>query len=129
MVRADADAALQLFCFQHERREFFLDALQFRRVLFVVVFLDGEFFGVGIVAGIHADDLDPFHRFHRGFGLEMDVGDNRHVAALSAQLGDDVLQIRRVLHGRRGDAHKLAADGHEFERLLHGQARCPSCRR
>ena len=42
---------------------------------------------------------------------------------LLAQFGDDVLQIRRVLHGRRGDAHDLAADGDEFERLLHAQRR------
>ena len=49
----------------------------------------------------------------------MDVGDNRHEAAALAQFGDDVLQIRRVLHRRRGDADELAADGDEFERLLH----------
>ena len=122
-------AALELLRLDDERREFFLDALQLGGVLLVVVFLDGKFFGVGVVAGIHADDFDPFHRFHRGFGLEMDVGDDRHVAALLAQFGDDVLQIRRVLHRRRGDAHDLAADGDEFERLLARTARCPSCRR
>ena len=81
--------------------------------------LVGKFLGVGVIAGIDADDLDPFHRFHRGFGLEMDVGDNRHEAILRAQFGDDVLQIRRVLHRRRGDADELAADGDEFERLPH----------
>ena len=36
-----------------------------------------------------------------------------------AQFGDDVLQVGRVLHRRRGDAHDLAADGDQVERLLH----------
>ena len=116
-MRIARPSSLQQF---HQRREFFLDALQLGGVLLVGVFLDGEFFGVGVVAGIDADHLDPFGRFHRGVGLEMDVGDNRHVAAARAQFGDDVLQVRRVLHRRRGDAHDLAADGDEFERLLHG---------
>jgi hypothetical protein len=40
------------------------------------------------------------------------------MAAL-AEADHDVLQVRRVLHGRRGDAHDLAADGDEVERLLH----------
>ena len=35
-----------------------------------------------------------------------------------AQLGDDVLEVGRVLHRRRGDAHDLAADRHQVERLL-----------
>ena len=109
------------FASMHERREFFLDALQFGGVLLVGVFLGGKFLGVGVIAGIDAHDFHPFHRFHRGFGLEMDVGDNRHVAAVLAQFGDDVLQIRRVLHRRRGDADELAADGDQFERLLHAQ--------
>ena len=113
-------AALQPLAFEHERREFLLDALQLGGVLLVGVFLGGKFLRVGVIAGIDADNLDPFHGFHRGFGLEMDVGDDRHEAVLLAQFGDDLLQIRRVLHRRRGDADELAADGDEFERLLHG---------
>ena len=119
VIRADADGALEPLAFQHERRELFLDTLQFLGVLRVGVFLDGKFLGVGIVAGIDTNDFHPFHRFHRGFGLEMDVGDNRHKTLLFVQFGDDVLQVRRVLHRRRGDAHDLATDGDEVERLLH----------
>ena len=51
----------------------------------------------------------------------MDVGDQGHVAALAAEFGDDVLQVRRVLDSGRGDAHELAADGDEFQRLLDTQ--------
>ena len=54
-----------------------------------------EFFRVGVIAGIDADLLDPFRRFHRGFGFEMNVGHNRHMAAALAQSAHDVLQIRR----------------------------------
>ena len=104
---------------QHQRRELLLDALQLGGVLLVGVFLDGEFLRVGVIAGIDADHLDPLRRFQRGFGLEMDVGDDRHEAAARAQFGDDVLQVRRVLHRRRGDADDLAADGDQVERLLH----------
>ena len=119
VVRADADGALEALAFEHERREFFLDALQLFHVLRVGVFLDGKFFGVGVVAGVHADDFHPLHSFHRGFRLEMDVGHDGHGAAAFAEFGDDDLQVRRVLHGRGGDAHDLATDGDEIERLLH----------
>ena len=74
-------AAEFLAALQHERRELFLDALQLRGVLLVGVFLDREFLGVGVVAGIDADHLDPLRRFHRGVRLEMNVGDDRHTAA------------------------------------------------
>ena len=87
----------------------------------VGIFLGGELLGVGVISGVHADDLDPLDGLHRGIGLEMDVGDNRDFAAELAEFGDDVLQVGRVLHRRRGDAHKLAADGDEFERLPDGQ--------
>ena len=119
VVGADAQAAFQADAFQHERREFFLNALQLGGVLLVRVFLGRKFFRVGVVAGIDAHDFNPLHRFHRGFGLEMDVRHNRHETAAFMQFGDDVLQIRRVLHRRRGDADELAADGDEIERLLH----------
>ena len=85
----------------------------------VRVFLDGKFLFIGVIAGIDAHDLDPFDRFHRRFRFEMDVGDNRHEAILLAKFRDDVLEIGRVLHRRRGDADELATDGDEFERLLH----------
>ena len=119
VVGADPQATLESLGLDDKGGEFFLDPSQFGGVLFVVVFLDGKFLGIGIVAGIHADDFHPLHGFHGGFGLEMDVRDNRHLATLPAQLGNDVLQIRRVLHGGCGDANELAAHGDEFQRLLH----------
>ena len=91
---------------------------QFGVVFVVGVFLDGEFLFVGVIAGIDADDFDPFDGFHGGVGLEMDVGDDGDVAVLRAQFADDVLEIRGVFDGGRGDADELAADGDEFERLL-----------
>ena len=107
----------------HQRREFLLDALQLGRILLVGVFLDREFLGVGVVAGIDADLLDPLGRFHRGVGLEMDVRHDRHVAAARAQSAHDVLQVGRVLDRRRGDAHDLATDRRQFERLRDGRFR------
>ena len=91
VIRADAQRAFQPETLPHEWRELLLDALQFGGILFVRVFLGRKFFRVGVIAGIHAHDLDPLHRFHGGFGLEMDVGHNRHVAVLPAQFRHDVL--------------------------------------
>ena len=64
----------------HQRRESLSYAIQLGCVLFVGVLVDSEFLRVGVVAGIDADFLDPLRGFHRGVGLEMDVGDDRHVA-------------------------------------------------
>ena len=50
-----------------------------------------ELLRVGVVAGIDAHLLHPFRRFHRGLGLEMNVGDDRHVAAARAQASGDML--------------------------------------
>ena len=123
VVRADADGAAEFLAELHQRRELFLDAPELLDVLLVGVFLDGEFLRVGVVAGIDADHLHPFGGFHRGIGLEVDVGDDRDQAAALAKFSDDVLQVRRVLHGGRGDADDLAADGDEVERLLDGSRR------
>ena len=123
VVRADADGALEPDALQHEGRELFFDALQLKGVLRVGVFLDRKFFGVGVVAGIHAHDFHPLHRFHRGFGFEMDVRHDRHMAAALAEFSDNVLQVRRVLHRRRGDAHDLATHRDEVKRLLDGRSR------
>ena len=51
----------------------------------------------------------------------MNVGHDGHVTFTGAQLGDDVLQIRGVLHRGRGDADNLAADCDQIERLLHAR--------
>ena len=123
VVRADAHGAFQLDGFQHQRRELFLDAPQLFSVLRVGVFFDREFLRVRIVAGIHADDFHPLHRFHRCFRFEMDVRDDRNIAAALAKFGDDVLQVRRVLHRRCCDADELATDGDEFKRLFHAGRR------
>jgi len=48
----------------------------------------------------------------------MNIRDDWNVAAARAQICDDVLEIRGVLDGRRGDADDLATDGDEVERLL-----------
>jgi hypothetical protein len=55
--------------------------------------------------------------------LKWNVRDDRHAAAAVAKLGDDVLQIRRILHRGGGDAHDLTADRDEFKRLLHAGRR------
>ena len=120
VVGADAQGALQLLQLQHERGELLLDAAQFGGVGVVGVFLDGKLLGVGVVAGIDAHHLDPVRGFHRGVRLEVNVGHDGHEAAARTQLGDDVLQVCRVLHRGRGDADDLATDGDEFERLLDG---------
>ena len=101
-----------------KRRKPLADPIQLRRVLFVGVFADLEFFRVGVVARIDAHFLHPFCRFHRCVGLEMDVGDDRHIAAALAQTFDDVLEIARILHRRRGDADDLAAGVRQLHRLL-----------
>ena len=118
VVRADAHGAAVLLHEKDERREALADALQFGGVLRVGVFDDLEFLRVGVVAGVDADFLDPLRGLQRGLGFEMDVGHDRHAAAARAQPGDDVLEVRRVLHRRRGDADDFTPDRREIERLL-----------
>ena len=101
-----------------QRLEGLVDAGEFLLVLVVGVFADGEFLFVGEVAGIDADLLDPLRGFHGGVGLEMDVGDDGHVAPGGEELGLDVLEIGGVLDRRRGDADDFAADLDEVEGLL-----------
>ncbi len=123
VVRADAHGHAALPAEQHQRREPLADALQLRQVLLVRVFDDLEFLRVRVVAGIDAHFLHPLGRFQRGLGLEMDIGHDRHVAALAAQPPHDVLQIRRILHRGRGDADDLATHLRQRERLLHTRLR------
>ena len=91
MIGADAHRAIEFLAKLDQRREAFLDAREFRRVLVVRVLFDEEFLGIGVVARIHADLLNPLGRFYRGFGFEMNVRYNRNVAFPPAQLRDDVL--------------------------------------
>ena len=119
VIGSDAHGALQLLAEFHQRREAFLHALHLGGVRLVGVILDDEFLLVGVIARVDTDHFDPFGRFHGGLRLEMNVGHEGHEAAARAQFGDDVPQIGRVPHRRRGDAHELATDLDEFERLLH----------
>ena len=77
-----------------------------------------EFLGVGVVAGIDSDLVDPFGRFHRGFRFEMDVGHDRHVAAALAQTRTMCCRLARVFHRGRRDAHDLAAHLRQLDGLL-----------
>ena len=81
VVGADAHGAAQFLAELHQRREAVFDALQLSGILLVGVFLGGKFFGVGVIARVDADDLDPFGRLHSGFRLEVNVRDNRDLAA------------------------------------------------
>ena len=119
MVGADAQGPAQLLAQLDQRREFLLEARQLGGILLGGVLLDGEFLGIGVVARIDPHHLDPFGGLERGLGLEVDVGDNRDVAAARAQVGHDVLEIGSVLDRRRGDADDLAAGLDEFEGLSH----------
>ena len=79
VVGADTQCAVACFRLLDERRKFLFDAVEFRGIFVVGVFADVEFFGVGVVAGIHANHLAPFHRFKSGVRLEVNVGDHRHI--------------------------------------------------
>ena len=92
-----------------KRRKPLTDAIQLSRVLFVTVFADDEFFRICVVAWIDAHLFHPFGRLHRCIGLEMDVGDDRHIAAALAQTLYDVLKIARIFHRRRRNSNNFAA--------------------
>ena len=79
VVGADTQCSVARFALLDERHELGLDASQLVGVLLVGVFADVEFFGVGVVAGIHANHLAPFHRFKSGVRLEVNVSDHRHI--------------------------------------------------
>src|SRR5205085_7360258 len=117
VIRPDAHRAPELPAKFYQRREALADPLQLGGVLFVGVFEDLELFRVGVIAWVDPDFLYPLRRFHRGFRFEMNVGDDRHLAAALAQAAYDLLQIRRVLYRRRRDSHDLAADFRQLDRL------------
>ena len=123
VVGPDAHGAAKVLAQYHQRREAFLDAREFRGILLVSVFLDDEFLGIGVVPRIDTHFLDPLGSFHRRFGFEMDVRDDRNMAIAPAQFGHDILQVCRVLDRRRGNAHEFATDVHQIERLLHTGSR------
>ncbi len=118
VVGADAHGDAARLAEVDERLEGLVDAGEFLLVLVVGVLAHGELLFVGEVAGVDTDFLDPLRGFHGGVGLEVDVGDDGHVAAGGGELGLDVLEIGGVLHRRRGDADDLAADVDQIQRLL-----------
>ena len=79
VIGANPQRPTARFTFLHERRELFLDAREFRRVLFVRVFADDKFFGVSVVARINPNHLAPLHRLQRGVRLEMNIGNHWHI--------------------------------------------------
>jgi len=97
VVRADAHGDAARLAEIDQRLEGLVDARELvprtaRRCLD-----DGELLFVGEVAGIDAHLLDPLRGFHGGVGLEVDVGDDGHIATGGVQLGADVLlKFRRV---------------------------------
>lgn len=118
VVGADAHGDLPRLAQIHQGLERLVDPGQFLLVLVVGVFADGELLLVGEVAGVDAHLLDPLRGLHGGVGLEVDVGDDGHVALGGEQLGLDVLEISGVLDRRRGDPDDFAADLDEVEGLL-----------
>ena len=118
VVGADTQRAIARFALVDEWRELGLNTLQLACVLFVGVFADVEFFGVGIVAGVDAHHLAPLHRLECGVRLKMNVGHDRHVRAARADAGDDRLEIGGVAFGLRGDADNLATHINQRHGLL-----------
>ena len=99
-------------------RKALANPIQLRGVLLIGVFADDEFLGVGVVARVNPHLLDPFRSFDRRFRFEMDVGDNRHIAAALAQTLRDILKVARVFHCGCGDSNDLTACIRELDRLL-----------
>ena len=115
MVGSDAHGAAEIFAEFDQRGEFGTDTVEFLLILGVGVLADFEFFLIGVVAGIDADFFHPFGSFESGVRLEMDVSDERHLAACGAHLAGDVFQIRGVDFRLCGDSHHFAAGVCEAE--------------
>ena len=119
VIGADSHRATEVLAELHQWHELLADALQFLGILGVAVFADFEFLLVGVVARIHADFLDPLGSLHRGVRLEMDIRHQRHAAARSPDLANDVFQIRGVNFGLCGDADDLTPGGIQLEHFFH----------
>ena len=117
VVGADPHRAAERLAELHQRDEFLADLGDFLGVFVVGVFADGELLLVDVVAGVDADLLDPAGGLERGVGLEMDVGDQRDLAAGGADLAGDVFQVGGVDFRLCGDADDLAAGLRELEHL------------
>ena len=115
MVRADAHRPAKVLAQHDKRREFLADALQLFGVLRVAVFADFEFFLIDVISWIHPDFFHPLGGFERGVGLEMNIGDEWHLAASGTHFAGNVFQVRRVNSRLRGDADDFAAGLSESE--------------
>src|SRR5262249_1656682 len=80
---------------------------------------DDELFRIGVIARVDPHLVHPFCGFHCCLGFEMDICDDRDVAAALPQTLHDVLEVARVLYCGRGDADNLTASLRQFDCLLH----------
>ena len=119
VIRSDSHGDTPGFTNLDQWGEAFANATDLGGVFGVRVFANVEFFGVSKISGIDANFLDPARRFEGGLGLEVDIGNERHMASNGIQGGADVFEIACVFNGRGRDAHDLAAYLNEPERLLH----------
>jgi hypothetical protein len=115
VIRADTEGATQAAAELYQGGELFLEPGEFGLVFGVGVLADGEFFTVGVVAGVDADFFDPACGFEGGFGFKVDVGDDGHEALLVAQGFDDVFEVGGVFDCGGGDADEAAAGPDEIE--------------
>ena len=69
-------------------------------VLRVRVFAHSELFLVRVVAWIDAHLFHPFRRFHGRFRLEVDVCDQRDIAAMRAESIGDTFKVGGIFDGR-----------------------------
>ncbi len=118
MIGTDAHGAAQPFALFHQRDELRLHVGHFLGILFVRVFLHGEFLFVSVVARIDADFFHPFDGLHGGIGLEMNVGHQGHIAPSCTQAIANVLEVFRNDTCLRRDTHDFAAHRRQFQGLL-----------
>ncbi len=109
MVGADAHSAAELFAQQDKRGEGLFDAGELCGVFFIGVFDDGEFFLIGVIAGVDADAFHPLRGFEGSVGFEVDVGYDWDVAqAVFVEGTADVFEVGGVFTSGSGNANDLA---------------------
>ena len=117
VVGADAHGAAAVLAEADERDELVADAFELRRVLAVRIFADLEFFLIDEIARVDADFFHPFGGFESGVRFEMDVCDERHVAAGGADFAGDVFEVGGVEFRLGGDADDFAPRVRQGEHL------------
>ncbi len=121
MIRADPHGDPAVLAKSDKRRETLANPAQLRSVLLVGVFTDDEFLRVRVVTRIDPHFIDPFRGFHGCFGFEMNVGNDRYIAASYPQTLHDIFEIACIFHRWRGDAYNFAAHVCQLHRLLDRQ--------